>query len=78
MIGSEICAKDTKNVRLADILFTVFPLENMHFVVKTRIEKHAFAKDGSMKNLIFFKSGLFNLSYLQGMVVFKNDRWASH
>ena len=78
MIGSEICAKDTKNVRLVDILFTVFPLGNRYFVVKIRIEKHAVAKDGSMKNRIFFlKMDLFNLSYLQGMVVFKNDRWAS-
>ena len=74
MIGSEICPKDTKNVRLVDILFTVFPLGNRYFVVKTRIEKHAVAKDGSMKNIIFFKMDLFNLSYLQGMVVFKNNQ----
>ena len=74
MIVSEICAKDTKNIRLVDTLFTVFPLGNRYFVVKTRIEKHAFAKDGSMKNRIFFKMDLFNLSYLQGMVVFKNTQ----
>ena len=53
MIGSEICAKDTKNVRLVDILFTVFPLGNRYFVVKTRIEKHAFAKGTCTQGFTF-------------------------
>ena len=38
-----------------------------HFVLKVSIQNHLLTSDGCMKNVIFFKSDLFNLSYLQGV-----------